>query len=121
MKNRIHLTKEQRLFIKFLHQEDGLSPERIREHQKLLKPDGSPYQLKVIKFWINRIDESDGVEYKRKTGRPRKLTQEQEDELIKFIEDNGRLTYRKVKYKKQLPIKTRTVNDYALRHKISKY
>ena len=47
MAKREHPSDYQRFLIKFLSEENGLSPEEIRRHPKLQRTAGGPFQLKV--------------------------------------------------------------------------
>lgn len=121
MAKRVHLTLEKRLFIKFLRRENQLSPKQIRAHPELQKPDGSSYQLKVIRMWCDRVDQGESLEVKRGGG-PLHFLEKEEDrkELTDFIENNSQMNYRQVKSFKGLACSRSTVNRYALKAGIRK-
>ena len=114
------LSEEQRYWICFLHSENNLKPEEIRRHEKLLKPDGKLHEIKTIKLWLNRYEQTGSVKPKPKTGRPKLLNLEQEENLVDFIKSHGKLRYPEVKSALKSDLKRRTINNYALRNKISK-
>lgn len=120
-KPRVQLSEEQRYFIKFLHLTNGLSPEQIRNHRDLKKPDGSLYQLKVIKLWCDRAANGEPMKVKKRTGRTPCLDESSRKEITDFIERNSGLNYNKVKLLKDLPCSRRTLNRYALVEGIRKF
>ena len=117
----IRLSTVQRYWIAFLFEENKLSPGQIRKHPKLIKPDGSLFQQKVINHWIKRWIETGDVEQLKKSGRPRILDKDSEQKVIEYIKSNPKVRYRKVKYRLRLKMHRWSLNRYALRNKISEY
>lgn len=112
------LTQYQRDIIKFLHRK-GTSARAIAEENDLRKPNGQPIDVRTVRYWIKRLEETGEVDVKPRSGRPRALNSAQEKELVDYIREHDTYTYRKVKRKKRLrTVSVRTVNRYALRHRL---
>lgn len=73
----------------------------------------------TIKRWIERNRLTGDVKPKPKTGRPRALSKEAEEKLVKRIEGNSQMSYRVVAEAEGLVCSRRTVNHYAIRNKFS--
>lgn len=112
-----NLTEDQRNKIKFFRTEYQLTASEIRK--KLIKPNGKLYQLKVIKKWVERCDKTGDCKLMSKSGRPRKLDEDQEKNLISSIRDNckARGGYSTIRRRSALfSMTARTVNNYGLRN-----
>lgn len=119
---RPNLTTYQRDVIRFCHS-NGMSVDAIRSVKELERADGSKPLKKTILNWINRLNTTGDVQPKKMTGRRRKLTGEQEAEIVRYVEDNPKLEFWQVasKFSKkfQVECKPRTVNSYAIKSKMS--
>ena len=115
----VPLTDEQRWLIKYLHKK-GKSPLEIRQENDLRRQDNSLISLQTVNYWINRFKETGDVKPAPKPGRKRILNKNEETKLVRYIKDHSKMDYNQVKKKKKLPCHRRTVNNYALRNKISK-
>ena len=111
------LTFYQRDIIKYLHRK-GKSAKEIAEDNDLQKPNGQPIDVRTVRYWVKRLEETGDVNVKPRSGRPRALNSVQEKELVDYIRRHESFTYRKVKRKKHIRFTVRTVNNYALRHRI---
>lgn len=98
-----------------------LSPEQLINDAVLKRSDGSKILKQTVEYWYKRIRETGTIEIKKRSGRPRKLNEEKEKKLCDFVLKNNRLSYREVKIKTNAPCSIRTVNDYCLKNKISKF
>ena len=92
---RIYLSDYQRSIIRFCH-EIGWSVDRIRDLDQLKRQDDSKIQARTVKFWIQRFEKTGGTETIKRSGRPRKLTESQEQKLIKAIEARPKACYSKM-------------------------
>ena len=120
-RNNTPLSEYQRGIIKFLHRK-GKSPKEIAEEEDRRREDGTPINVRTVRYWIQRVESTGQVAVKKRTGRPKALTAEQERKLIDYIKKNEKASYSKAKRKRRLTWVTRkTVNNYALRHKIKAY
>jgi len=117
-----NLTDDQRSKIKFFRTEYNLTPSEIR--RKIVKPNGKLYQLKVIRKWVDRVDQTEDCKLLPKSGRPRKLDLNQEEKLIENIRMNckARGGYTTIRRCTSLfNMTTRTVNNYGLRNGFRTY
>lgn len=115
------VTEKQKDSIRFLTEFTELSPEEIRNHESMRRPDGTLHRMNTIKLWINRFKETGKTEELPKSGRPRKLNPVQENNLISFIKTNPKLRYPKVKRETGVNVSARTVNRRANEHGIKTF
>lgn len=101
------LSEEKRYFIKFMKNYLNYDEKQIKNHPSMINEDGSKIRLSTVRFWFNRINESGDIKALKKSGRPRKLDEQEEGKLIRTI--------------KMYPKKRVTVNRYGLRNKYSKH
>jgi transposase len=113
------LSVEQKGIIKFLNLK-GLTAEQICKEEQLKRNDGSPILKETVNYWIKRINDTGNVNEKPKSGRRRILNAQQESKLIDFIQKNNDMDYKTIKAKTNFRGSTRSINNYALRKKISK-
>jgi transposase len=100
--------------------------DEIRNHQSLKKSDGNLHRRDTIKYWIERIDKNGDIETIKKTGRPRLLDDEKTKVVIDTIKKktNRKKRYPKIQrmlIQKNIEIKRRTLNNYAIRNNIRKF
>lgn len=116
---RKNITEKQKHLIEFLHLENGLTAEQIRNHEKLRREDGSRILLKTIKYWLDRLKKTGEMQTKHRSGRPRFLDGGNEQKLLEYINSHSKKNYQFVKLEKNLECTRRTINNYALRNGIS--
>jgi len=118
---RANITDRQKYLIEFLHTENGLSAEEIRQHHSLIRADGTKILLKTVKYWLERFKKTGEMKTKHRSGRPRFLDDGKEKELIEYIDQNTKKNYHDIKRNIHLTCTRRTVNNYALRNGIKAY
>ena len=119
-KSRPNLTEYQRNVIRFCST-NGQTADQIRALPELAKADGSKPQKQTIDYWITRLNQTGDVQLKKNGGRPRKLNPTREARLVQWIERHPKVDYSTVATKfARWKCKPRTINEYALRNKISK-
>lgn len=112
------LTDYQRSVIKFLHRK-GTPLKQISLEEDLRRPDGQLVNVKTVKYWIKRLNETGDVAVKGRSGRPKKLKPRKEAALCRYILNHEKMPYSEVRRKKELwRLHRRTVNNYALRNGI---
>lgn len=115
-KSRPNLTDYQKSIIRYSHS-NGKSVDEIREIDQLRRADGSKILKSTVKKWIERINQTGYTNTLSKSGRPRALNNQQESEVLKFIDRNPKKNYSVVAARFQkFNIKPRTVNNYAIRN-----
>lgn len=118
---RANITDRQKYLIEFLHTENGLSAEEIRQHKSLIRADGTKILLKTVKYWLDRLKKTGEMKTLHRSGRPRFLDEEKERELINYIDNNSKKNYHVIKRNIHLTCTRRTVNNYALRNGIKAF
>lgn len=122
MFKRPNLTEEQKYLIIFLNNENGLCPEEIAKRDELKNPiTGKPIQIRTVRYWIKRYQETGSINVKDRIGRPRILTSKVEKEVIKGVKSNSMESYKFINEKLKLDMNVRTLNDYGLRNGIRSY
>ena len=121
-KNRFkcNITQKQKFLIEFLHTENGLNAEEIRNHDLLRREDGSRILKKTVIYWLDRFKKTGEMNTMKRSGRPRVFDEEKEKNLIEYISTNSKKNYQIVKRTQSLMCTRRTINNYALRNGISK-
>lgn len=121
-KNRFkcNITLKQKFLIEFLHTQNGLNAEEIRNHPDLKREDGSRILKKTVQYWLDRFKKTGEMKQLKRSGRPRVFDEEKEKQLIEYISTNSKKNYQHVKRNKGLACTRRTINNYALRNGISK-
>ncbi len=101
---------------------EGTSISKIA--QKLNKPTGT------ISKWVKKFLEiGEVIKEKEKTGRPKKITQDVEDQIKKYLKDNPSITQNEIseKISKEMPIQLtrqaiayylKSIGTYKLQHSI---
>lgn len=117
---RANITERQKYLMEFLHTENGLTAEEIRQHKSLIRADGTKILLKTVKYWLERLKKTGEMKTMHRSGRPRFLDDNREKELISYIDNNSKKNYHVIKRNIHLTCTRRTVNNYALRNGISK-
>lgn len=120
MYKRNNLTDFQKHLIVFLNKDMGLEPGEIKKDARLLRSDGKMMQTRTVKYWLDRYNLTGDTNSIKPTGRKRCLDVVNESKLMKYIEDNNEMFYSEVKATTGLSCTARTINNYALRNKISK-
>lgn len=119
------LSDKQKSFIEFMHVHLAMTPEQIRAHDSLLKPDGSKHRLDVIKRWVNRFVETGSMQSKSKSGRPPKMTSRDAQDLVGLIQSYPKKRYPEIKRMSprmnQLDVSVRTINRIAKKNGIRKF
>lgn len=106
------LTDFQKSIIKYLA-DKGKSADEIREDDSLKRSDGSKILKRTVQTWMKRTIN------KPKSGRKRILNKQQEENLVNYIQKNGKMTYGHMVSKTAFPATQRTFNNYALRNGFS--
>lgn len=115
------VTKKQKEAIKFLCEFTDLTVEEIKDHESMKRPDGTFHRIETIKLWVNRFKTTGKVDELPKSGQPKKLSIVQESNLIKFIKDNPKMRYPKVKRELGLRISPRSINRIANKNGIKTF
>lgn len=116
------LTEEQRFYLKFMHVYLKFTAEEIRNHVSLKNSDNKLHRKSTIKYWIDRIDETGDVKVKERSGRPKKLNDNEIEHLLNTIKQNSKLRYSRIRLKSKLTkVCTNTINRYGLRNGFRKF
>lgn len=115
---KLRVTDEQKASMKILYLYEKKTPDEIRVHESMKREDGSYHRIETIKMWLKRLEETGSMSNLPKSGRPRKLNQCQEKDLIKFIKKNPKIRYPVVKRSNNLDVSRRTINRLANNHGI---
>lgn len=112
------LTEYQRNIIRY-HFENGRSADEIVGDRLLKRTDGTPILKCTVQKWINRFEQTGGMETKKRSGRKRILNEKKERRLIDYIKANNKMVYSGVKKKTGFSGHLRSLNRYAQRNNIS--
>lgn len=116
------LTDEQRYYLKFMKVYLNYNVDQVQNHLSMINPStNKKYQKRSIKNWFDRLEQTGDVKKLPKTGRPRKLDKKEEKCLINTIIENPKFRFRKIRALGFRKIGIRSVNNYALRNKFSKF
>lgn len=118
------VSDQQKSFILFMHVHLQMTAEQIRDHQSMLKPDGSKHRLATIRRWINRFVETGSMNSKPKSGRPPKMTADDAKQLVSLIKSCPKSRYPEIKRMSrrmnELGVSRRTINRVANKNGIRK-
>lgn len=121
---RAKLSDYQRWMIVVLYKECGVDTDKLRYHPKLLRSDGRPRPKAQIQLIIDRFEETGEVKDRKRTGRRRILKKRQEAKLTQCVLRNRKKFYHAIlaKWIKKgyRSMTRRSLNNYALRNKISR-
>lgn len=115
------LSEEKRYFIKFMKNYLNFDEKEIKNHPSMINEDGSKIRLSTVRFWLQRISESGDIKALKKSGRPRKLDEMEEDRLIRTIKMYPKKRYSSIRRSGFLHVSRVTLNRYGLRNKYSKH
>lgn len=107
------VTEKQKTIIEYKVTYENASPEEIRSHPSLVKPNGQLHRLSTIKKWINRFKETGNMKEISIPGRPKKLTDSEERDVFKFVTNNPKWRYPAVKRQMNLNVHPKTINRIA--------
>ena len=113
------LTEYQKSVIQYMTTQ-GKSVDQIVNDDQLKRADNSKILKKTVVHWVERFKRAGNMEVKKRSGRPRMLNVNQEDRLVNFIKNNDKMPYSRVKAKTKFSGTPRSINNYALRNKLSK-
>lgn len=114
-KLRPNLKLEQKLLIVYLHKEMSLETKEIMKHPDLMT-NGKPIQKRTVEYWLKRYSDNGNVNSIKSTGRKRKLSQEEEEFFISYLDQNNKRSYSWLVDKLGLNFDPRTANNYGLRN-----
>lgn len=86
MVKRKNLTNQQKQLIQVLYQNLNQYPEEIMKNESLKRENGKPIQKRTVLYCIKRIDEIGDFLTKKRSGRPRKMNENDVDKLVKMID-----------------------------------
>lgn len=82
-------------------------------------------ELKVhpntVKRWIDRYEQTGGLDRKKGSGRKRLLKEGEVLKLEKKLKENGELSYKNLRDSMKLKASRRTLNDYGIKLGFSKH
>lgn len=104
------VTDKQKSIIEYKLKYENATPEEIRLYAALLKPNNQLHRLSTIKKWIERFRQTGSMDQLPKTGRPKKLSNIEENKVIDFVLNNPKIRYPSVKRALNLNVHPRTIN-----------
>ena len=109
------LTDYHKSIIRYLTNQ-GKSVDEIREDDQLRRADGTKILKKTVEFWMDRYKETGDMKAEKKPGRKRILNEEEEENLMNFIENNSEMPYTMMANEISFKGVPRSLNNYALRN-----
>lgn len=111
-----NFTEEKLHFIKFMKLYLNFNAKMIKDHISPRNENGSKPRLSSINYWLQRLEETGDVKIKPKSGRPRKLEEREESNLIEKIKFFPKKRFSFIRRLGFLHLHRSTVNRYALRN-----
>lgn len=119
-RNQFNRLSEYQKFVIQRLMKEGKNADQIRCDSDLMREDGTKIQKRTVQIWMQRFNETGSMKAKKNTGRKRILNPAQEQRLVNFIEENNKLSYSEIVSKTNFSGTRKSLNNYALRNKISK-